>query len=100
MAPPTISTFDLLYKSLIKPSDFFLSGIVNFVKSNLFLYVPLNNEKHIKIKGAIEGGSKLIYKSGNLRSGNTSCKNINLKSLISCIKSLSQAEQDELKQQL
>jgi hypothetical protein len=91
---------DSLYKQLIQPKDFFLSGIFNFVNSQSLLYVPLNNEKHEKIQSTISGGSKLKYKGGNLRNKASKGNQLNLKSLISSIKSLSESERNELKNRI
>jgi hypothetical protein len=86
-----------LYKKLIKPTTFFLSGIFNFVNSQSFLYVPLNSEKQGKLETAISGGSQIIYKGGKSRRKSSSKKNINLKALVSSIKSLSPEKREELK---
>ena len=89
-----------LYKKLIKPNEFFLSGLEHFVKSQSLLYVPLNKSKHDKIVKSISGGNTITYKGGALRKKKAGNSKLSLKALISSIKSLSKVDQDELKKRI
>jgi hypothetical protein len=86
-----------LYEQLVKPNDFFMSGIVSFVNSQSFLYTPLSDEKHTKIEAAISGGSNIIYRGGALRKKQSKSKKLSLVGLVATIKSLDQDSIEELK---
>jgi hypothetical protein len=89
-----------LYNTLIQPKDFFNSGIVEFVKSTSFLYIPFNKATHDKIGGAIKGGSNINYTGGKSRKSTSKGKKINLKALIATIKTLDDAQLEEIKSRL
>lgn len=97
----SLANKDLLH-DYINPSDFFTSGLVNFLNSQCFLYMPLNKEKNKQINGGIAGGRvKITYRGGKHRSSSSKSKSsLLLKSLIASIATLDADEKNEIKKSL